>query len=246
MAKVDHERVADAWKKAPNLVTPQTVDSAKGKLEVAQANLERIETLLKYAQIVAPFSGIITRRMVDPGAFIPAATSGSAAQNAAVVTLMDSSKVRVQVAIPEADVPFVSKGIPATVLIEELSGREFKGEVTRDAHALDMATKTMLAEIELPNPSGELRPGMYATVKLFVQKKGNAVLVPTSTLIVEKAGVSVFAAIDGKAKKVPVKLGFNDGQNAEILDGVREGDTIIVPGKQILADGQAVQVTEER
>lgn len=246
VARLDYQRVGDAFKKAPDLVTPQTVDNAKAKWDVAQANFEHTQTLLNYAKIVAPFSGIITKRMVDPGAFIPAATSGSAAQNAAVVTLVDSGKVRVQAAVPELEVPFISKGIPAKVTIEELPGHSFDGEVSRDSHALDAATKTMLTEIELPNPKAELRPGMYATVKLSVEKKTDTLLIPVTGLVVEKAGASVFTIADNKAKKTPVKVGFNDGTNVEVLDGLKPDQQIILAGKQALVDGQPIQIMEAK
>jgi membrane fusion protein, multidrug efflux system len=246
VAKMDYQRIGDAFKKAPDLVVPQTVDNAKAKWDVAQANLEHTETLLNYTKIVAPFSGVITKRMVDPGAFIPAATSGSAAQNAAVVTLMDSSRVRVQAAVPEPEVPFISKGVPAKVTVEELAGRSFDGEVTRDSHALDAATKTMLAEIELPNPKAELRPGMYATAKLFIEKRTNALLIPVAALVVEKVGASVFTIAENKAKKTLVKIGFNDGTNAEVLNGLEPDEPIILAGKQALADGQPIQVKESK
>src|SRR5882724_8794221 len=89
VADIDYKRLSESQKKAPDLVTPQSVDDAKGKWDVAKANLQRTQTLLNFAKITAPFSGIVTKRLVDPGAFIPAATSGSAAQNAAIVTLAD-------------------------------------------------------------------------------------------------------------------------------------------------------------
>ncbi len=93
VADLDFKRLSESQKKLPDLVVPQTVDNAKGKLDIAKANLDRTQTLLNYAKITAPFSGIITKRAVDPGAFIPAATSGSAAQNAAIVTLTDLNRV---------------------------------------------------------------------------------------------------------------------------------------------------------
>src|SRR6266850_5831278 len=89
VADLDSRRLSESQRKLPDLVVPQTVDNAKGKLEIAKASLERTETLLSFAKIIAPFSGVITKRMVDPGAFIPAATSGSTAQNASIVTLTD-------------------------------------------------------------------------------------------------------------------------------------------------------------
>src|SRR5207249_11073252 len=110
----------EAQRKAPDLVVQQSVDTAKSKSDIAKANLQRTETLLGVAKITAPFSGVITRRMVDPGAFIPAATSGSAAQNAALFTLMDFSKVRVQTAVPEPEVPLIKNGLVVKIAVEEL------------------------------------------------------------------------------------------------------------------------------
>jgi membrane fusion protein (multidrug efflux system) len=246
VAALDFKRVSEAQQKAPDLVVPQTVDNAKARFDVAKANLERTETLLGFAKIVAPFSGVITKRMVDPGAFIPTATSGSTAQNAALLTLMDFSKVRVQTAIPEPEVPFIINGLPVKVTVEELSGRVFEGGVTRYANALDDATKTMLAEIELLNPSGQLRPGMYATLRIVVESKPEALVVPTEALVVEKTRNSVFTVADGKARRVTVKTGFNDAGWVEVLDGLSLNDTVILVGKQALNDGQAVNVSEAK
>jgi membrane fusion protein, multidrug efflux system len=220
------------------------VDNAKGKLDVAKASLDRTETLLGFAKITAPFSGIITRRMVDPGAFIPAATSGSAAQNAAIVTLTDFNRVRIQVAVPELEASLVRTDQPVKVTVDGLPGRSFDGNVTRFSYTLDEASKTMLAEIELPNSKLELRPGMFATVKLTVEHKANALLIPADALVVEKARTSVFTLVDGKAKKVPVKVGFEDGKSVEILDGVTANSTLILIGNRVLTDGQPVQVME--
>src|SRR5438046_183129 len=123
VAEIDYKRVREAQKKASDLVVPQTVDNAKGKLDVAKANLERTETLLGFARITAPFSGTVTRRLLDPGAFIPAATSGSAAQAAALMTLMDFTRVRVQVAVAEPDVPFRKNGLRVKVTAEDVPKR---------------------------------------------------------------------------------------------------------------------------
>ena len=242
VAEVDYKRVQNAQKKAPDLVVPQTVDDAKAKFDVARANQERNETLLSFTKITAPFSGIITKRMVDPGAFIPAATSGSAAQTAALLTLMDFDTVRVQVAIPEPEVPFVKEGLPAKVVVEELKGETFDSTITRYSHALDDSTKTMLAEIEVANDKHELRPGMYATAVISVEQKDNALLIPTDALIVEKVRKSVFTVVDNKAKKVAVKVGFSDEKSAEILEGLPPDKPVITVGKQNLNDGQQVTV----
>jgi RND family efflux transporter MFP subunit len=157
---------------------------------------------------------------------------------------MDFNRVRVQAFVPEPEVLFIKDGTPAKVSIEELPGRVFQGSVTRFAHALDPATKTMLTEIEMPNPDGQLRPGAYAKVQLEVERKQNMLLIPVPALLVEKAGTSVFTVMDGKAKKVPVKTGFNDGTNVEIASGLNPDQAIILLGKMTLNDGQAVIVSE--
>jgi RND family efflux transporter MFP subunit len=213
---------------------------------VAKAELERTETLLNYAKIVAPFSGTITRRLVDPGAFIPAATAGSTAQSAAIVTLMDFNRVRLQVAVPEVEASLVAVDQPVKLSVEGLPGRNFEGKVTRFSYALDQATKTMLAEIELPNPKLELRPGMYATVKIGIEQKDDVLLLPTDALVTEKAGTSVFVLNDNKAKKTRVQVGFNDGANFELVKGLNPDQRVILFGKQPLNDGQAVTVSEAK
>ena len=244
VAKVDYERVGQAQKKAPDLVMPQSVDNARGKYEIALANLKRNETLLGYAKIVAPFSGVVTRRWVDPGALIPAATSSSAPQNAAVVTLMDFSKVRIDAAIPELEVPLIKNDLPVKITVEELPGKTFAGKITRFAYALDDATKTMGAEIEIANPDAELRPGMFATVKIAVQTRSEALLIPADALVTEKMKTSVFTVAGGKAKKVPVKIGFSDGVSVEVVEGLVGDEPVILAGKTALNDGQPVNATE--
>ncbi|MBI3878559.1 MAG: efflux RND transporter periplasmic adaptor subunit [Verrucomicrobia bacterium] len=245
VADADNKRITAAQKKAPDLVTPQSVDDAKGKSEIAKANLERTETLLRYAKLTAPFAGVVTARFVDAGAFIPAATSGSAAQNAAVVTIADFNTVRVQVPVTELEAPLVAKGQPVKVSVEGLPGRPpFEGSVTRLAYALDDATKTMLVEADLPNPKLELRPGMYATVKVGVEKHTDALTIPVEALVMEKVNAFAFIADGGKAKKIAIKIGFNDGAKVEVLDGLKGGEAVILVGKLTLAPDAAINATE--
>jgi membrane fusion protein, multidrug efflux system len=246
VTRTNYERMVQARQKAPDLVVPQTVDDLRGQWEVAQAKLQRTQTLLQYTRLTAPFSGIVTARFVDPGAFIPAATAGASAQNAALLTLMDCGRLRVQVFVPEIEVPFIKNGIPTRVTVEELPQRSFPGSVTRFAHALDQSTKTMLTEIELANPTGDLRPGTYASVQLELERKADALLVPTQAVLVEKAGPSVFRVLDGKARKTSVHTGFADNSNVEITDGLALGQPVILVGKQSLNDGQPVNATEAK
>jgi membrane fusion protein, multidrug efflux system len=243
-AQLDSERVLQARKKAADLVMPQTVDAAIAKADVASAGAQRIQTLLSYAKITAPFSGIITKRWVDPGALIPAATSNSSPQSAAVVTLMDFSRVRIDVAIPDTEAPLVRKDLPVKVTVSELPDRTFDGAITRFAYALDESTKTMATELEIPNPDLALRPGMWASVEIELQRKENALLIPAEALVTEKNKNSVFLVRTGKAQKVAVQCGFDDGVNVEILKGCGPGDAVIVAGKQSVTDGQNVQATE--
>src|SRR5712691_4662364 len=245
-AQLDYKRVADAQKKASDLVVPQTVDAARAKSGVAVAGLQRIETLLSYAKIIAPFSGVITKRWVDPGALIPAATSSSAAKSAAVVTLMDFSTVRIDIAVPDTEAPFVKKDLPVKVTVDELPGRTFQGTITRFSYALDESTKTMTTEIEISNVDLALRPGMWAAVEIELQKKENTLLVPAEALITQKNKNSVFVVNHNKAKKVSVQTGFDDGVNVELLKGCSPGDAVITAGKQSVTDGQKVQATESK
>jgi len=237
-AETDFNRLSAAQKSAPELITPQALDEAHGRMEVAKANLERTETLLNYSKLTAPFTGVVTARYVDSGAFIPAATGNAA--SAALVTLMDFNIIRAQVAVPELEAPLVRAGQPVRVTVEGLPGKVFEGMVTRFAYALDDITRTMLVEADLPNPDLALRPGMYATIKVGVEKHTDTLLVPAEALVTEKSGASVFLAINGKAKKTAVKAGFNDGAKVEILSGLTGNETVIPVGKTALADGAAI------
>ena len=286
---LEHKRMTDANKKAPDLVVQQQVDTAKARHDqaaavhaaaqasvgsaqasvsaaqalvnaaqasvkaatlaaeaqvaavgAAKANVARYETMLAFTHITAPFDGIVTARHVDPGAFIPAAAAGSTPQTAAMLTLMDFRKVRVQVMLPEMDAPLAAPGQPVRVSVEGLPVRPFAGTVTRHSYALDEATRTMLVEAELENPRLELRPGMYAVVRVGVEKHTNVMLVASEALVMEKAGAFLFLVADGKVKKTPVKIGFNDGVVVEIVSGLAGTETVLLPGKLVLADGQAV------
>ena len=212
-------------------------------VSVAEANVKRTESLADFTRLTAPFAGVVTARFADLGAFIPAATAG-APQSAAVVTVMDFNTVRVQVPVTEVEAALVAKGQPVKITLDGLPGKVFDGTVTRFAGALDEATRTMLVEAELPNPGHALRPGMYATVRVGVEKHTNVMLVPSEALVMEKTAAFLFLADGGKAKKTPVKIGFNDGAKVEIASGIAETAKVILVGKATLNDGQAVNVQE--
>jgi membrane fusion protein (multidrug efflux system) len=156
---------------------------------------------------------------------------------------MDFSRVRIEIAVPQPDAPPVKKGLPVEVSVEELPGRAFAGQITRFAYALDESTKTMLTEIEIPNPDLLLRPGMYANCRVALEKRTSALLLPAEALVTEKKKSFVFTCRDGKAVRVPVKIGFDDGVSVEVLEGLNPNEAVIVAGKQIVTDGQSVNAS---
>ncbi|HLK71013.1 MAG TPA: efflux RND transporter periplasmic adaptor subunit [Steroidobacteraceae bacterium] len=160
-----YERMQNAARTAPDLVTPDSLDNAHGQLEVAQAELTRVQALLAYARVTAPFSGVVTARYVDAGAFIPV-PSQSAQSSAAIISLMDFSHVRIQMWVPETEAPRVRPGTQATFTAAALPGRKFNTTVTRVSYALESSARTMLAEIDMANPREVLQPGMYLSVTL--------------------------------------------------------------------------------
>lgn len=161
VARTNYNRLKTAIEKAPDLVSAERVDEAKAKLQVAEARLSGVETRLAFGRITAPFSGVVTERKVDPGAFV-------AANSGVILTLMDFQRVRIQVRVPEKDAQAIKKGTPATISSSQIPGLSVKGSVTRISYALDASSRMMLAEIELDNRDGALRPGMLVNVALTV------------------------------------------------------------------------------
>jgi membrane fusion protein (multidrug efflux system) len=246
VAEIEAKRVTAARSRAPDLVTPQTVEEAQGGLEVAQARLVHAETLLQYSRLLAPFDGVVTMRYVDGGAFVPAATASSSPQTAAIVTLMDFTTVRVQVPVPETEASRVRPGQPVRVTVEGIPGRIFEGSVSRHGFALDESTRSLSVEADLPNPDLELRPGMYATVRVGVEKHADAMLLPVEALVTDKANAFVFVAESGIARKTPIKAGFNDGARVEVSSGLKGSETVILVGNQNLADGAPISPKEAK
>ena len=244
IAQLEADRLKNARAKAPDLITPAASDTADARLAMAQAGLAANETLLRYSKISAPFAGIVTMRYVDTGAFVPAATAGTNPAAAAIVTLMDYSTIRAQVAVPEIEAARVQVGQPVVLTTDSLPGKTFRGTVARHTGALDERTRSLLVEADFPNADLTLRPGMYVNVKIGVEQHTSALLVPAAALVREKAAGFLFTHVDGKATRVPVKYGFNDGAHVEILEGIPENARVIIPGKVALVNGQAVRAVE--
>lgn len=231
-ASIEVKRMHEARAKSPDLVLPQTVDELEAKLAIAKAGMERITTLLAFAEIKAPFDGIVTARHVDAGALVTANTSK-------IVEIVDASTLRLQIPVTEMETPLVAVGKPVKAQIDASGPAPVEASISRIAYALDPATRTMLAEADLKNAELKLRPGMYAMAKIAVEKHDNAPLIPVAGLVMEKTNAFVFKHVDGKAIKTAVKPGFNDGTNVEIPD-LKADDVILLPGTTLLTDKQAV------
>jgi RND family efflux transporter MFP subunit len=219
---------------------------ASSKLTIAKSNVQYTEAMLKYARVTAPFAGTITKRYVDPGAYIPMPDATSTPETAAIVNLTDFKTLRMQVAVPETEATHIKIGQPIRWTTDDYPGEHFDGTVTRAYWAFDKATKTMLTEAQMANPGMKLRPGMLVNARIAIDKKNDVLLLPVEALVKEKTNSFVFTISDGKAKKTPVEVGFNDGKNVEIVAGIKQGDLAILPGQQALRDSQLVKITEAK
>jgi membrane fusion protein, multidrug efflux system len=247
LAQAEYNQLSEAAAKNPSDSEAKSrLAVASGKLAVAKGNVQYTETMMKYARLTAPFDGVITHRYVDPGAYIPVPDATSTPEAAAIVNLTNYKTLRLQVAVPETEATHIKVGQPIRWTADDFPGQNFDGTVTRAYWTLDKATKTMLTETQMANPGMKLQPGMLVNARIAIEKKDNALLVPVGALVKEKTNSFVFIADNGKLKKAPVEVGFNDGTNAEIIAGIKPGDLAIVPGQQTLRDGQLVKVTETK
>lgn len=234
VAATTFQRLTVAGEKASGLVLPQDLDEAEGKLKIADAAFKRMETLLAYATIKAPFDGVVTSRHADIGAFIPSGGTGKAG---AVVTIDDVSTLRAQVPVPEAEAKFMKPGT-----LVRMVGHEWEGKISRSAQTIDALAATMEVEVDLANTDGKWINGNYVKAQLAAETHTNTLLVPVAAVFIEKVSTSVFLHKKGKAFKTPVTVGFNDGKNMEILSGLSGDEALIVLTGLTLTDGQAVTV----
>lgn len=240
--EVTFERLRNVWNENPDVIAKQDVDVAEAAAKAAKYLRDSRKSMLDYTKVQAPFHGIITARFADPGAFIPAAV-GSATQTVPFFTIMDLDTVRVYVSVPQEDALWAKEGVRAQLTVRELPGQEFRGTVTRTTTALDPSTRTLLVEIDLPNPGHRLRPGMFVTVTLILQEHPQALALLPAALVSQKTGTSVFVVEDGKIRQVTVKTGLDDGTWVEVIEGLRDNMEVVVVGKSGLTEGQAVQTS---
>jgi RND family efflux transporter MFP subunit len=234
--KVTYERLANVRKENPDVIAKQDVDVAEATYQGAKHALDQLASMLDYTKVRAPYNGTVTARFVDPGALIQAATS-SATQAVPLFTIMDVSTLRFYINVPQEDAHFVKKGTPVTIAVTDVPGKTLKATVTRSTVALDPGTRSLLAEIDLPNPGHDLAPGMFAEVIVELQRHHDALVVPPAALVSEGASKFVFAVDQGVARKIPVETGIDDGLWVEITSGLTGAEDIVVTGKSRLSDG---------
>ncbi|MBV8773051.1 MAG: efflux RND transporter periplasmic adaptor subunit [Deltaproteobacteria bacterium] len=222
------------------VVAEQQADNAHAQMEEAKASLEQLIATQGYELIRAPFNGIVTARYVDPGALIPQATSQSSAATP-IIAMATNSAIRIYSDVPQSSAPFIRDGDPAAVTVVEYPRRIFTGTVTRHSDALASQTRTMLVEVDLPNNDHALYPGMYATVKFQVNLSAAAPMVPDDALIFRNGKPFVPLVRSGRLKLAPVDLGYDDGVNVEITQGVTEQDEVAVNVGQSARDGERVR-----
>jgi RND family efflux transporter MFP subunit len=228
-------------KENADVIAKQDVDVAEANYQGAKHALDQVASMLDYTKVRAPYKGIITARFVDPGALIQAATS-SATQAVPLFTVMDISILRFYINIPQEDAAFVKAGTPAIISLKD-TGKTLKATVTRSTQVLDPVTRTMLVEIDLPNPGHDLTPGMFAEVILDLRRHPNALVLPPSAFVVDKSGKAVFVITDGVARKVPVKTDIDDGVWVEVASGLNGDENVVVTGKSALTDGLRVKTS---
>ncbi|MDB5953417.1 efflux RND transporter periplasmic adaptor subunit [Ramlibacter sp.] len=210
---------------------------ARANLAGADANVERLRQLEGFKRVLAPFSGVITRRNVDIGDLIDS--------NKPLFLLSQTDPLRVYVNVPQAYAQLVRQGQPAVVTQAEIRGRSFAGQVARTAGSIDTATRTMQVEIALPNRDAALLPGAFVQVELSALASG-ALTIPSNALLFRGQGTLV-AKVDpaGTVQMVPVRLGRNYGETVEVAQGLQGNETLVLNPSDSLAAGDKVQVVAE-
>jgi len=219
--------------------------AAEANVGVEEASARRIEALLGYGEIRAPFDGTITARHVDAGAFVMPATSNSAAMPLLRIARVD--RVRVIADVPMDAVGRIDREDPVALrAILPLPGRSFQGTVTRLAEALDEGSRRMRLEVDFDNPKGAdgrraLRPGYYGRLTLTLETFRDAPVVPASAIVVRDDERYVIVVQGGVARERPVETGWQDGERVLIRAGLEGGETVVATGGNRLRDGQPVE-----
>ena len=260
VAHLSSTRLAAVMKQRPNLVAQQDIDEAQGRdrvaeaqvatakaavaaaqeqLAVARANENKTKTLFAYARITAPFAGVVTHRYADTGAMIQAGTS-SQSQAMPVVRLSQNNLLRLTIQVPESAVSRIHLGAPVDVTVQAL-GRIFQGKVARFSERLNLDTRTMETEVDVPNPKLELVPGMYAYASITTDEARDVVVAPVQAIDRkdEKATVMLVGG-DGRLESRVVTTGLESPDRVEVRNGVQPGDLVVIGSRAQLKAGNTV------
>jgi membrane fusion protein (multidrug efflux system) len=211
------------------------INSRKQVSRAVQASVQALKTLEAYLKITAPFAGVVTERIVHPGALV------GPGSNEPLLILQQISHLRVTVAVPEENVGAMAKGAKVTFQVPAYPERNFSGTIARRAQALDQKTRTMAVELDVMNRDNALAPGMYATVKWPVQRTQPALYVPATSVVTTTERTFVIRDKNGKAEWVNVTKGATDGDFMEVIGPLQAGDKVVKRANDELREGTALQ-----
>ena len=238
-AQLSYDRIRQVVAKRPDLLAQEEVDKTQAAYEMAKANREHAATMLGYATITAPFSGVVTRRYVDPGTLIQAGTSSSS-QAMPVVHIAENTKLRMVFPVPESVVPSVKVGTPVDISITA-TGQTFPSKIVRTAGKVDTTTRTMDAEVDIENADRRITPGMYASVTVQLDKRENALALPIEAVSLTGRRTVWRITSDKKVEEVPVSTGLQTDSRIEITGGLRDGDQVLYGSRSVTNIGDAVE-----
>ena len=243
IAKVTADRWRDLVQKS--VVSKTEYDQNQKAYEAAKANLQQLEKIQGFQQILAPFAGKISARNIDVGTLVTAGTGNSGTP---LFNLVQSDVLRVYVFAPQENAPSIHEGLAAKILLEEYPGQEFDGKVTRTAGALDPQSRTMQVEVQVPNHDGKLYAGMYGQVKFLLVDQNAPIVVPANAFLFRKEGPQV-ATIENKDRIhwQNIRVGRDFGDRIEVIDGLKENSKVVMNPTDDLREGIQVEVksTEE-
>lgn len=207
-----------------------------------QANAQRFAEIQSHQKVVAPFDGIVTARYIEVGTLITPSGGTAAAPGLYRVSRLDT--IRIFVNVPQAFAPAVNAGLETEIIVKELSPRKYTGKVLGTTHSIDTASRTMMAEIRVPNADHQFLPGMYAQVKFTLPTTKRSVTIPAGAMVVNAAGTQVVVVrADQTIHFQPVEIGRDFGKEIEIVAGLGGGEAIIATPSDALHEGMRVQVS---
>jgi RND family efflux transporter MFP subunit len=234
---------ADARRRKSNLDTREAIiANKKAMVRNREANVQRLRDLAGFKKVVAPFNGVITRRNAEIGMLV---TSGSSGGTRPLFSIAQIDLLRVQVAVPQSSALRMRPGDQAKVVVPEMPGKAFEAKVTRTAGAVDPSSRSLLVEIELPNPDRQLLPGVYAQIHFQTWSEQANLVVPAKSVLMRSSGPHVvIVSSDGAVRVQKVMLGRDSGTEVEVLIGLTGDERLVVNPSDDLRDGQVVSVAE--